>query len=176
MPCWKWSGDRVSDLRYFPSCQKEGVVVDAKWLTDNTGSGYIIRRGGSLSCSARDGSISVVGWHPVLLLPEKFSKSSCPVGQITCIVSSSQNLEPAPGNWLRAFSIGRRPVFLGAPSSQRAHCRKASQSALPSEPFFLNIAGTRERAGTRAWQVHVRTRPHRGAPQADCVRRDRVRA
>jgi hypothetical protein len=33
-------------------------------------------------------------------------KSSCPVGQITCINTASQNSKPAPGNRPRAFSIG----------------------------------------------------------------------
>jgi hypothetical protein len=43
--------------------------------------------------------------------------------------------------------------------SPQAHCREASQSALPSEPFLQAIAGTRERAGTRRGLGHVRTRP-----------------
>ena len=175
MPCWKWSGDQVSDLRYFLSCQKEGVVVDAKWLTDNTGSSYIIRRGGSLSCSARDGSISVVGWHPVLLLPEKFSKKFL----------------PRRANHLHSVIIaefGARAGKLAAGFFNRTATRISGRTILPTSALspgvakrvavraFLNIAGTRERAGTRAWQVHVRKRPRRGDPQADCVRRDRVRA
>jgi hypothetical protein len=63
-------------------------------------------------------------------------KSSCPVGQITCINSISKNEaragKPAAGFFNRtATRISGRTIL------HTAHCRKASQSALPSEPLSV---------------------------------------
>ena len=98
-------------------------------------------------------------------------------------MSSIARIKPAPGDRPRAFLIG---IFEsdGGRTSRRhilpTHRRLSVASELPSEPFIVEhdllgkplrtfpehapLAGTRERAGTRRGQVHVRTRPCRDDP------------
>ena len=98
-------------------------------------------------------------------------------------MSSIARIKPAPGDRPRAFLIG---IFEsdGGRTSRRhilpTHRRRSVASELPSEPFIVEhdllgkplrtfpehapLAGTRERAGTRRGQVHVRPRPCRDDP------------
>jgi hypothetical protein len=55
--------------------------------------------------------INIAGIEPAASYPGDLQKSSCPVGQITGIDSSSQNLEPAPGTGRGLFESDSDWVF-----------------------------------------------------------------